>query len=87
MLRLALARQGAIVAYGRRSLSSGALTRTLSAVETTFDEVHDVIVVGSGSAGCASALSAKLTGGATSKVVVLEKDKKVLVSVFVCPVY
>jgi hypothetical protein len=82
MLRLAIGRQGAIVAYGRRSLSSGAWTRTLSAIEkNAFDEVHDVIVVGSGSAGCASALSAKLAGGATSKVVVLEKDKKV--SVFV----
>jgi hypothetical protein len=76
MLRLALGRQG--VTGGRRSLSSNAWTRTLVAGEDAgFDEVHDVVVVGTGAAGSASALSAKLAGGADCKVVLLEKDKKV----------
>jgi len=43
-----------------------------------FDEVVDVVIAGTGAAGCAAACGALLQGGAGTKVVILEKAKRMI---------
>jgi heterodisulfide reductase subunit A-like polyferredoxin len=58
------------------SMTRSNLASIESAVGVSFAAEHDIIVVGSGAAGSASALSAAANG--CSDVLMLEKDKKII---------